>query len=253
MRVEYAALSDVGQMRENNEDSWAVDADAGLYLVADGMGGHARGEVASRMAADIITEEMRKSGRKRGKHELVASLCRANNVVYAKSLSEPDHQGMGTTVVAALMLEGRVALAHVGDSRAYLYRKGDLKQITRDHTLVQQQIDEGKLRIEDADRVFYKNVLTRAVGTQAELEVESQLLRVRDDDVLLLCTDGLTAMLNDEEILKALNDEVPDLEKACRNLVDEANRAGGRDNITVILMRFEDVHSALEGLINRVV
>lgn len=253
MRVEHAASTDVGQMRENNEDSWAVDADIGLFLVADGMGGHARGEVASRMAADIVLEETRKTGKLPGKYDLVQAIAQANRAVHAKSIAEPDHHGMGTTVVAVLTLEGRVAVAHVGDSRGYLYRKGELKQLTRDHTLVQQQIDEGKLRAEDAERVFYKNVLVRAVGTQEEIEVESQLLRIKEDDVLLLCTDGLTAMLTDAEIRGILEKEEQDLKKTCGKLIEEANLAGGKDNVTVILLRFKDVHSALEGLIDRIV
>lgn len=251
MRVDFAALTDVGRKRENNEDAWNADPAVGVYLVADGMGGHARGEVASRMASETVLEHIRGVGPGATKADLVSGIELANRRIHEVSNREDDHRGMGTTIVAVLTQEGRVALAHVGDSRAYLWRRDRLRQVTRDHTLVQQQIDEGKLRAEDAQSVVYRNVLTRAVGSAAELEIEHQLVRIKEDDRLLLCTDGLTAMAPDDVIQTILQRET-DLETACVRLVEAANEAGGKDNVTVLLMRFTEVHSALEGIIDRV-
>lgn len=238
MRVEASGLSDVGRSRDQNEDCFAVDTAQRVFVVADGMGGHQHGEVASRLAVDCILENL---GRPEEIDEGPASsLPRAIQMshrrIWRASLGDETLAGMGTTVVALVMTDGQAVIAHVGDSRAYRYRQGTLEQLTRDHSWVGEQVAAGLLSAEQARLHPLKNVITRALGGENGLEVEVGQWAWRDGDLFLLCSDGLTGMLEDAEIAECLSAE-QGLEGAGEELVRRANERGGLDNITVVLVR----------------
>ena len=242
-----AGGTDRGVMREQNEDSYVILSDARLYVVADGMGGHAAGEVASAMAV----ESMERAVRNPLWDALSAVWPSANTVLTAvgyhaanaailrESLSNPARRGMGTTMVSAVVLPGDVVeFVNVGDSRAYFLHEHGIRQVTKDQSLVQQLIDEGKLRTpEEIARFPYKNIITQALGTQREIVPVVTREHVVPGDIVLLCSDGLTNELTDAQILEIVESS-ESLEAAVTTLIARANAAGGHDNITVVLVRF---------------
>ncbi len=252
MKIAHHALTDVGRKRKGNEDSLFVNPEQNLYVVADGMGGHAAGEVASKVAVEAINEFVCMTG---GDEEITwpfgldesmsydgnrlkTAVRYANNKVLATTQESSEYEGMATTVVAALV-DGQTAnIAHVGDSRIYLHRNGGLVQLTSDHSWVNEQIQGGMLSADQARTHPLRNVVTRALGGRADLDVEMQVHEALPEDVLLLCSDGLTTMVPDPDIARILGAAAGDVEKAARDLVDEANARGGEDNITVLLLRF---------------
>ena len=233
--VEYAWHTDVGRVRARNEDSVAVDAGLGLLVVADGMGGHNAGDVASRMAIEGVLGAMRSSG---GDDDgrLPSALRHANGSIYAAAGEDYDRSGMGTTVVAAWLRPGRLVVAHVGDSRLYRLRGGALDVLTRDHTQVQDLVDRGILTPAQARASTRRNYLSRALGTFPEVEVDCASHRPEPGDVYLLCSDGLTNMVEDQDIV-AIIGGAASLGMAADLLVARANDHGGRDNISVALAR----------------
>ncbi len=237
--AETICKTDTGRQRPANEDS--AIARAPVFVVADGMGGARAGEVASRLAIDAFQEGLPDSG---NSEEMLAGRVReANRAIYDKALEEPDLQGMGTTLTAAYLDDARLAIAHVGDSRAYLFRDGELRRLTQDHSLVDELVRRGKLTEEQAAEHPQRSIITRALGIERDVEVDTWSYPVRAGDVLLLCSDGLTSMVSEERVAKVLS-TVASLERAAGKLIEAANEAGGRDNITVVLSRLEDVGQA---------
>jgi serine/threonine protein phosphatase PrpC len=244
-RVEAFGLSDPGLVRDTNEDCYAVVPTLGYFAVADGVGGHAAGEVASRMAIDTVRsllEDPRAcwpagpGAAAAAVDRLAGGVAYANARVYDAASGEKGRQGMGTTFTGLLLLDGRVALAHVGDSRAYLLRGRRLAQLTDDHTLVAAYIQAGILTREEAATSPIRNIISRAVGPADVVEVDKRLLAVESGDTLLLCSDGLHGVVEDEAIAAVLLQE-RDITRAAAQLIDRANDAGGPDNVTVVLVR----------------
>ncbi|HVL94546.1 MAG TPA: Stp1/IreP family PP2C-type Ser/Thr phosphatase [Solirubrobacteraceae bacterium] len=227
--------SDVGRQRQGNEDNFFVQSP--LFVVADGMGGAQAGEVAAQMAVEAFRDGLGDGAALDG---LVETIRRANRHIHDASRSEAQHQGMGTTCTAIYVGEDEVALAHVGDSRCYLFRDGDLTRLTRDHSLVGELIDRGKLTEEQAEVHPQRSVITRALGAEPDVRVDTERVEARGGDLFLLCSDGLTSMIR-EPALVAILQEGESLETTGRRLIAAANDAGGRDNITVVLLRIDEV------------
>jgi len=230
MMIKVGATSDIGQVREGNEDSFLV-LDP-LYAVADGMGGHRGGEVASNLALQTIQRLFTAQ-----EGTLTEQVEQANRAVFERSQSDREVAGMGTTLTAALVQGAQVRLAHVGDSRAYLYRDGELQLLTEDHTLVHKMLVEGEITESEAETHPHRSILTRALGVDGSVQVDEGIVEMRNGDRLLLCTDGLTGMVSDEQI-KAVLAESKDPQEAVDRLVRAANRAGGIDNITAVVIDF---------------
>ncbi|MGD8277066.1 MAG: Stp1/IreP family PP2C-type Ser/Thr phosphatase [Gemmatimonadota bacterium] len=238
MKWETAFRSDPGRIRQNNEDAPLVREDLGLFAVADGMGGHAAGEVASHLAIEALVESATDADAGLGAVELVRAFERANRAILDRSIAEPSTRGMGTTL-SVLANNGRhegVLLAHIGDSRLYRWRAGRLEQLTRDHTWVQEHIDAGILTPEQARNHPFSSVLTRVLGTTATAAPDIERVPVEPGDLFLLCSDGLTGMLEEETIAAILATDLG-IDGIADALVDAANAAGGGDNITVVLAR----------------
>jgi PPM family protein phosphatase len=228
VRIEVGSATDIGRVRERNEDSVLVDPP--LYVVADGMGGHRGGQVASQVALETM-EELAAEGR----GSLAEHVRKANRAVWDRSEEEEQLSGMGTTLTAARIEGGSALVAHVGDSRAYLLREGLLRQLTTDHTLVARMVKSGEISEAEADVHPHKNVLTRALGTDQDVEVDEDSIALADGDRLLLCSDGLTGMVTEDQIQAILeNSDQP--QQAADRLVKAANRAGGIDNISVVVI-----------------
>jgi PPM family protein phosphatase len=254
MKISYQALTDVGRKRKGNEDNLFVNAEQRLFVVADGMGGHAAGEVASKIAVDSINEFVCLTG---GDQEITwpfglddtisydgnrlkTSIRYANRKVLDATKEKAEYEGMATTV-AAVLVDGETAnLAHVGDSRVYMVRDGALTLLTSDHSWVNEQIQSGIISAEQARSHPLRNVVTRALGGKPDLAVDIQVQKMESGDVLLLCSDGLTTMIPDEDIVEIVGEAGGDIEKAAKALVAEANSRGGEDNITVLLLKFEE-------------
>lgn len=236
--VETIARTDTGRQRRGNEDSSLVDVP--LFVVADGMGGAQAGEVASRIAVEAFEQGLPPDGPP--EQRLSAVVQRANGEIHRRSRTEAERAGMGTTVTAAYLDGDAVAIAHVGDSRAYLVRDGELRRMTEDHSLVEELVRGGKLTQEEAKDHPQRSIITRALGPEAEVEVDTWTYKLRPGDIVLLCSDGLTSMIPEQQVRDAIIDS-GDLDTAARRLIDEANAAGGRDNITVVLFRVEDSES----------
>ncbi len=232
------AKTDTGRQRRDNEDS--AFARAPVFVVADGMGGAQAGEVASRIAVEAFAQGLPSAGNP--EQRLAARVLEANRRIFDVSRSESERAGMGTTLTAALLDGSEVAIAHVGDSRAYLFRDGSLKRLTQDHSLVDELVRRGKLTEEQAAEHPQRSIITRALGPEPEVEVDTWTYPVRAGDVLLLCSDGLTSMVS-EEHMEAILSSSKRLQDAAQALINEANAAGGRDNITVVLFRLEDVEA----------
>ncbi len=228
-------VTDTGRKRRRNEDAYVCEPP--LFAVADGMGGAQAGEVASRLAAAALKETAVEAG---GEQRIVALIQEANRRVYDRSTTDPSASGMGTTITVALVEDGHVAFGHVGDSRAYLVRDGSLEQLTEDHSLVAELMRSGKLSPEEAETHPQRSVITRALGTDPDVDVDRFTISTRAGDVFLLCSDGLTSMVSNETILDLVERHRDDLNAAARALVKEANRGGGEDNITVIAFEIAD-------------
>jgi protein phosphatase len=234
--AEHFEKSDTGRQRRANEDHFY--ARAPLFVVADGMGGAQAGEVASGLAAETFAAGLPDEGSPQ--ERLQARVLEANRRIHELSRADRDRAGMGTTLTAAYVDGDEVALAHVGDSRAYLLREGELTQLTRDHTLVEELVRRGRLTEEEAAEHPQRSIITRALGPEPDVEVDTFTQPLRDRDVLLLCSDGLTSMVTEAKVADILRDATS-LGDAGRALVKAANDAGGRDNITVVLIRLEEV------------
>jgi protein phosphatase len=234
--------TDTGRQRKGNEDN--AFARAPLFVVADGMGGAQAGEVASQIAVEAFQAGLPASGTP--EERLAERAQDANRRIYEISSTEHDRAGMGTTLTAVYVDSAELAVAHVGDSRAYLFRDGELGRLTQDHTLVEELLRRGKLTEAQAAEHPQRSIITRALGVDPEVDVDTRTFNARAQDVVLLCSDGLTSMINERQVAAVLQEE-PNLERAAERLIAEANAAGGRDNITVVLFRLEDVEDAEDG------
>jgi len=249
-KVELTGLSDVGMQRSHNEDSIASDPQLGLAILADGMGGYRAGEVASAIAVNMVLEEIRNGVRKIGRAQidkgtglyketllLRDAIGKANSAIHQTAQRQPQCKGMGTTIVSVLFYDDRMTVAHVGDSRLYRLRGDDFEQITVDHSLLQELVDKGFYTREQARDSLNKNLVTRAVGIEAEVEPAMQEQAVEPGDTFVLCSDGLSDLVSDEEMRSTLARYRDNLEQAAAALVAKANENGGKDNISVILAR----------------
>jgi protein phosphatase len=246
MNLEFFHLTDVGRSRDNNEDSVAVDTSVGLGVLADGMGGYNAGEVASQMLTSFIVTELgrwlKESGTAAASGDVrrAMDICvdNANRAIFNAANTNPRYAGMGTTLVLGVFRDEGLLLGHVGDSRAYRLRGSQFTQITRDHSLLQEQIDAGLLTVEEAAYSSNKNLVTRAVGVEDTVMLELHLHEVQPGDLFLFCSDGLSDMVDEAAIGQLLINH-PSLAEAGQALVDAANEAGGRDNIAIVLARAE--------------
>jgi len=227
MRIgERAGATDPGRKRRRNEDSYVLDPP--LFAVADGMGGAQAGEIAAKIAASVLRESS-------GEQAVVELIKEANRRVYEAAAGDDTRSGMGTTITAAIVEDDSVQIGHVGDSRAYRIRDGELEQVTEDHSLVAELVRSGKLSPEEAEVHPQRSVITRTVGTDPDVDVDTFSVDTRPGDVFLLCSDGLTTMVDDSSILAIVQKNRTSLDKAARALVDAANKGGGEDNITIVL------------------
>jgi len=260
--LEIASASDPGMVRSNNEDSIASDASKGLVVLADGMGGYNAGEVASGMATTLITTELQRlledqpaysqdgNGKALAEKILYDQVAKANTSIYQAAQSQPQYAGMGTTLVVGLFYDNKLAVAHVGDSRMYRLRAGDFTQVTKDHSLLQEQIDSGLITPEQAKLSANKNLVTRALGIDPQVEPEIHEYDALPGDIYLLCSDGLCDMVSDEDIGMALRElGVANLSLCSHHLVQMANDNGGRDNVSVILARVKREYPAPRGFV----
>ena len=229
MKVRAGVATDIGRVRQGNEDSFLVEPP--LYAVADGMGGHRGGDVASQLALETVERLFRE-----GQGTLAEQIREANRAVFHRSAEDRNVAGMGTTLTAALVYEGGVHLAHVGDSRAYLLRAGSLRQLTNDHTLVGRMLRAGEITEAEAEVHPHRNVITRSIGTEPEVKVDERDIGLIEGDRLLLCSDGLTNMVAEPQIQAILEATPTNPQEAADRLVRAANRAGGVDNITVVVL-----------------
>ena len=239
----YAVASDTGRKRRRNEDNYVVAPP--LFAVADGMGGAQAGEVASKLAASTL-ERGDDRASLRGAEGVAALIREANRRVYERATSDPAASGMGTTMTVAVVDGMTVVIGHVGDSRAYLVREGTMEQLTEDHSLVNELLKSGKLSPEEAHTHPQRSVITRAVGTDPDVDVDAFAIEAREGDVFLLCSDGLTDMVEDEDILELVERHRDDLDRAVKALVAAANRGGGEDNITAVAFRMAPEAAAEE-------
>jgi len=248
MRLRVGACSDKGRVRSINEDAYACDPSKGLFVVCDGMGGEAAGEVASQLAIETIvhainnpdsttaSEDTTESGFHRTTRRLASAIKLSNQAIYEESQKNAERAGMGTTVVGTWVHNGVASLAHVGDSRAYLWRQGSFEQLTRDHSLVEEQVKAGLLTREQSLHSKQQNILLRALGREEEAEVELAELPLLARDYLVLCSDGLTRMVDDATLADTIA-TLKDPQKICDSLVALANQNGGEDNITVVVVQ----------------
>jgi serine/threonine protein phosphatase PrpC len=237
MRLTVAARSDIGLKRRANEDFHAVDESAGLFVVADGLGGHVAGRTASELGVGRFLSVARDVGEGGSQLGLLREACRsAHRAILERTREQPELQGMGTTLTALWLRGQRAALAHVGDSRVYLFRDQKLQTLTFDHSVVNEMMFRGELSAEDARVHPYRHVITRALGVGAALEPDLAELATRPGDVFVLCTDGITGPIEDAELLEMTRKANGDLEALADRLIATANQRGGEDNATVILL-----------------
>lgn len=257
--------TDTGRVREHNEDTIALDADIGLLVLADGMGGYNAGEVASGIAVKTIMNLVRESveredlaatdptsGLSRRSIVLRDAIHRANKIIFQTAKTQPQCEGMGTTVVAALFHDNRVTFAHVGDSRIYRLRADRLEQVTLDHSLLQELVDRGFYTPEEAQRAANKNYVTRALGVEPTVDVEITEHEVHKGDHYLLCSDGLSDMVEDADIHLTINTFGDNLATVAKQLIQLANDNGGRDNVSVVLAEVVESFPARRGLVDKV-
>lgn len=252
MKLIFKAISDVGRKRSANEDSYYADDGLKLFVVADGMGGHAAGEVASKIAVDAIHDFIQFTTNDKditwpyefdetlsmGGNRLKTAIQTAHAKVLETTGNKKELQGMATTVVSILVEDGKAQVAHVGDSRAYLVREGKLIQLTSDHSWVNEQLRSGAITSAQARNHPYRNIVTRALGGPNPVDVDVSEEEMKEGDVVLLCSDGLNTMITDDDILAIISENSADVEKACQELIDRANLNGGEDNVTAILVKY---------------
>ena len=247
-KLTFVGQTDTGRVREHNEDTIASDVDVGLLVLADGMGGYNAGEVASGIAVKTITNLVREglaredlgsldraTGLTRPSIVLRDAITRANKIIYQTARSQAECEGMGTTVVAALFYDNKISIAHVGDSRLYRQRGSQIAQVTMDHSLLQELVDRGFYSPEEAQRAANKNYVTRALGVEPQVEVEVQEHPVDKGDIFILCSDGLSDMVEDEDIRLTISTFGANLDTVAKQLIQLANENGGRDNVSVVL------------------
>jgi protein phosphatase len=249
--LDVASLSHPGMVRTHNEDSVFVDGEAGLAVLADGMGGYNAGEVASGIAVNVVSNGLMpelRSGRELSKVDIQSGLTHAalllqqqigsaNKGIYEAAQARPECAGMGTTIVAAVFVGNRVSIGHIGDSRCYRLRGEKFEQLTHDHSLLQEQIDSGQITPEQAKYSLNKNLVTRALGIEAIVPADIAEYRLEANDIYLLCSDGLTDMVDPEVVHSIVDEKRTLLPEAAADLIDLANQNGGRDNISIILVR----------------
>jgi len=246
MIVSFSAKSDLGLKRKINEDSFLADKGMGLYMVLDGIGGHLAGEVASKLGLNAIKENVLRAltdkrfaesqNLSREVQILNESFVLANKVIYEAANSQPEYFGMGTTVASLLLGHENIAIAHVGDSRIYLIRENSIERLTEDHSLVVEQLKRGVISAEEAEKSEMKNIITRALGAEKLLTPTVDELIPFNNDLFLICSDGLTDLVTDDELLEIILKRRYVLDQAIQNLIDKANEKGGKDNITAILI-----------------
>jgi protein phosphatase len=250
MRITSAGITNVGMKRQNNEDNYLINDEVGVYVCCDGMGGHAGGDYASQIAVTTV-EEVMANIRDEGaadddaaedqitQEKIKYAIRLAGKRIYERAQADPEFRGMGTTAVILLFRRGMAYLAHVGDSRGYLLRGGQITQRTEDHSWVNEQIKAGLITAETAKNHRFRNIITRSLGFQEEVEIDTQVLRAEPGDMYLLCSDGLTNLVSEEEIRDMLI--ATSFQEALRDLVTLANDRGGDDNITAVLARVDSV------------
>ncbi len=261
--LEISSATDPGMVRSHNEDSIASDAANGLVVLADGMGGYNAGEVASGMATTVITTEVAQILAKVQPYELGEDnkilatrivreqILKANTSIYQAAQSQPQYAGMGTTLIVCLFYDNKLMVGHLGDSRVYMMRDEKFSQVTRDHSLLQEQIDSGLITAEQAKTAAHKNLVTRALGIDPLVEPEIHEYDVKVGDIYLLCSDGLCDMVSDEDISMTLSMLGGNLKLATQQLVQMANDNGGRDNVSVILVRVLKEYPAARGVMSK--
>ena len=263
-KIRCVGVTDTGKVREHNEDTIATDGDIGLLVLADGMGGYNAGEVASGIAVKTITNLVREgllredlasidrsTGLTRPSIVLRDAITRANKIIYQTARSQAECEGMGTTVVAALFYDNRISIAHVGDSRLYRQRGSQIAQVTMDHSLLQELVDRGFYSPEEAQRAANKNYVTRALGVEPQVEVEVQEHPVDKGDIFILCSDGLSDMVEDEDIRLTISTFGANLDTVAKQLIQLANENGGRDNVSVVLAQANEAFPASRGVMDK--
>src|SRR5678815_5235939 len=264
-KLTFVGQTDTGRVREHNEDTIASDGDIGLLVLADGMGGYNAGEVASGIAVktvlNLIREQVeredltildRETGLSRPSIILRDAIHRANKIIYQTARSQPQCEGMGTTVVSALFFDNKVAIAHVGDSRLYRLRHDKFEQVTMDHSLLQELVDRGFYSAEEAQRAANKNYVTRALGVEPNVDVELQEAVVHKGDVYVLCSDGLSDMVEDDDIHLTISTFSANLDTVAKQLIQLANDNGGRDNVSAVMAQVLDAFPAHKGIFDKI-
>jgi serine/threonine protein phosphatase PrpC len=264
-KIDFAEFTDTGRVRDHNEDAIGSIGEIGLMVLADGMGGYNAGEVASGIAVQIVTD-LAAEGATREKRDAIDphsglmrqsivlrdAIYRANKIIYQTAQSQTNCEGMGTTIVACMFYDNKISVAHVGDSRAYRLRGGELDQVTLDHSLLQELVDRGFYSEEEAQRSTNRNYVTRALGVEPTVEVEVHEHAVLPEDIFLLCSDGLCDMVEDDDIHLTISTFNDSLDVVGQQLVDMANDHGGRDNISVMLAQVNEAFPARRGLFARI-
>jgi len=261
-KIDLAELTDTGRVRDHNEDAIGSDPDIGLMVLADGMGGYNAGEVASGIAVQIVSELATEGASRENRDEidphsglmrqsivLRDAVYRANKIIFQTAQSQTHCEGMGTTIVACMFYDNKVSIAHVGDSRAYRLRGGAFEQLTLDHSLLQELVDRGFYSAEEAQRSTNRNYVTRALGVEPTVEVEVHEYEVLQDDIYLLCSDGLPDMVEDEDIHLTISTFNASLDVVGKQLIELANDHGGRDNVSVQLAHVIAPFAARKGLL----
>ncbi|NLW24649.1 MAG: Stp1/IreP family PP2C-type Ser/Thr phosphatase [Clostridia bacterium] len=234
------SLTEIGLVRKANEDKFLADKKRGLFIVADGMGGHEAGELASSLAIKTLDEFLTLETITNNDGQVLKDAVEiANRVIYNEAKSKSMCKGMGTTITAAIFKDYKLYIAHIGDSRAYLIRDGNIRLLTKDHSLVGELIRQGELTPQEAENHPHRNILTRALGTEPVVEIDLLEMVIQPGDILLLCTDGLSNFVNDQEILTEVVNNGNNLKNTVNNLVQLALKRGGLDNITVVLVSYD--------------
>jgi serine/threonine protein phosphatase PrpC len=264
-KIRSVGLSDVGRVREHNEDTIGVDGDIGLMVLADGMGGYNAGEVASGIAVKTIMSLVKESvaqgdmhttdadsGLSRPSIVLRDAIIRANKIIFQTAKTQPQCEGMGTTIVACLFADNKVSVAHVGDSRVYRLRANHFEQLTLDHSLLQELVDRGFYSQAEAARATNKNYVTRALGVEPTVDVEIHEHVAQKGDVYVLCSDGLSDMVEDDDIHLTISTFSANLETVAKQLIQLSNDNGGRDNVSLILAQVIESFAAKKGVVNKI-
>ncbi len=264
-KLRFVGQTDTGKVREHNEDTIAFDPEIGLLVLADGMGGYNAGEVASGIAVKTIVNLVRESveredltvndpGSSMSRPSIILrdAIHRANKIIYQTARTQPQCEGMGTTVVSALFFDNRVAIAHVGDSRLYRLRADKFEQVTADHSLLQELVDRGFYSAEEAQRAANKNYVTRALGVEPNVDVEVQEVPVQKGDFYVLCSDGLSDMVEDDDIHLTISTFGDNLDTVAKQLIQLSNDNGGRDNVSVVMAHVVEAFPANKGILDKI-